>query len=89
MNKGITTWVKACLHCQRAKIAQHNYFVPEKLRVPDAWFQHVHLDIIGPLPIAQRFKYCLTLIDRFSRWPQTIPLLDISADTIAKHFFTD
>lgn len=88
MNKDITAWAKSCLQCQRSKIARHNHFTPERIPVPDSRFEHVHLDIIGPLPQVGEFRYCLTLIDRFSRWPEAVPLQNISADIIAKQFFT-
>ncbi|XP_058790930.1 uncharacterized protein LOC131664081 [Phymastichus coffea] len=30
------------------------------------------------------FRYCLTCVDRFSRWPEVVPLSDMEANTVAK-----
>lgn len=33
-------------------------------------FEHIHVDIVGPLLVSQGFRYCLTIVDRFTRWPE-------------------
>ena len=41
-------------------------------------FHHLHIDIVGPLPLTYRFRYSLTVIDGFTHWPKAIPLTDIN-----------
>jgi len=89
INKDIVHWARTCLPCQRAKIQRHTRHLPIKILMPDERFRQVHLDIIGPLPEVRGYRYCLTTIDRYSRWPEAIPVQDIAADTIAKAFYTN
>ena len=49
-------------------------------------FAHVHVDIVGPLPPSKGFRYILTIVDRFSRWPEAIPLPDITAQSVVDVF---
>ena len=46
------------------------------------------MDIVGPLPYADGFRYLLTCVDRLTRWPEAIPMVDIRAETVADAFFS-
>ena len=50
-------------------------------------FVTVALDLVGPLPMtANGNKWILSFIDLFSKYPETIPVPNHSAETIARCF---
>ncbi|GAA49140.1 transposon Ty3-G gap-Pol polyprotein [Clonorchis sinensis] len=86
MNKDIREWTRTCLACQRSKVIRHTRSPVGTFAAPDSRFDHVHLDIVGPLPPSNDYSYILTVVDRFTRWPEAIPIKNISADTISRAF---
>ena len=86
MNKDIASWVKTCIPCQKTKIHRPTKSPIGTFSDPDARFSHVHLDIVAPLPISKSKQYLLTMIDRFTRWPEAVSLSDITAESCARAF---
>ena len=86
MRRDVQEWTRCCTACQRSKVGRHTRAPLGTFLTPDARFQHVHIDLVGPLPPSNGFSYLLTCIDRFSRWPEAIPLQAIDAETVARAF---
>lgn len=83
MKKDITTWVKSCEKCQKTKIYKHTVSSIGNFNPSNGRFEHIHIDIVGPLPPSKNYKYILTMIDRFTRLIEAVPMQDMTATKCA------
>ena len=86
LNNQVGAWAKSCLRCQAAKFHRHTaspvaHFAPTTRR-----FDHVHVDLVGPLPPSQNHHHLFTAVDRCTMWAVAIPLVDAQTTTCASAF---
>ena len=80
IKRHVKQWAKTCLKCQRSKVNKHTSTPLSTFAPPSARFDAIHLDLVGPLPHSNGYTYLLTVIDRFTRWPEAFP------QTVARTF---
>lgn len=86
MNRDVTCFVKSCTDCQLSKTHRHTTSAFKQFDLPKSRFRHVHIDLVVPLSTSNGNRYLLTMVDRYSRWPEAVPLTDMLAETVAKVF---
>jgi hypothetical protein len=80
MNADISQWCKECQLCSRGKASNQAAAAVQPIPVPQHRFSHIHVDLVGPLPVsAAGFTYLFTMIDRSSRWLEAVPLKTMDA----------
>lgn len=83
MNKNINLWTKTCISCQKAKITRHTHSPHGSINPPTGRFEHIHIDLVGPLPQSNGYTNLLTIKDRFCYWPEAIPLKSTTTQIVA------
>ena len=87
--KDVIRWCNLCA-CSKFKVTQQ----PRRKRTHGfaryALFECIHADVVGPFPRSARGnRYWLTLIDRFSRDLELVPLRDATARTVSRAIFNE
>ncbi|GBM80712.1 Retrovirus-related Pol polyprotein from transposon 412 [Araneus ventricosus] len=81
----VENWCRECHACgarkgpktrTKGRLQRYNVGAP---------FERMALDILGPFPVTTKGnRYVLVLMDYFTKWPETIPIPDQEASTVAE-----
>ena len=80
----VGTWAKSCIDCLTLKVHRHVKALLETFKVPKRRFNHIHVDLDGLPAQSNGRRYLFTIVDHFTRWPEAIPLLDVSNESCAQ-----
>ena len=89
MNKDIRKYIANCVLCrwEKAKVQQYPLKMTE---IPERPFDKIAIDLVTECKTSTSGnKHILTIIDHLTRWPETFPIPDKSADTIVATFINE
>ena len=86
MLKDVNQYISDCIICKTNKGHQASMPV-QPMSVPLGPFQHVCVDITGPLPITERGNaFLLVAIDRYTRYVEAWPMVEQTTKTVTWTF---
>ena len=87
MAADVGRWCRECAACQRAKITTQPTAPVQPIHVPSHRFTHVHVDLVGPLPVSSDgHSHVMTIIDQSTRRVEVLPLSSTTATACADAF---
>ena len=84
--KTVENWVSGCATCQKRKNPTQKHRHSMQIWPNSEPFHHVSVDILGPLPESNGFRYILMMGDNFTRWFEAVPLADVTAVSVCNAF---
>lgn len=84
LRKQVAAWARACISCQASRVERHVRTPLQDFVVPSHRSAYTHVDLVGPLPLSRDANHLLTVVDRFTQWPEAVPLSDTSAANCAR-----
>ena len=81
-------WARSCIPCQESKVHHHIESGIGSSPQPQRRFANIQVNIVGPLPPSQGYRYLFTIVDHSTRWPEAVPLVDSSATSCATSFLS-
>jgi transposase InsO family protein len=77
------------VRCARSKPQGQKPAAAQPIELPDRQFVHVHVDLVGPLPVSKSgCTHLFTIVDRATRWMEAVLVADTSAATCAAALFS-
>ena len=90
MYKDLHDVIMSCQECQRSKKSPGMKNAPLTPVPCESLFDRVHVDLVGPLPTSpDGYKYILTIVESFSRYPIFVPLKSQRADELSEAIFAN
>jgi len=87
MRNDVTEFISECDDCARRKTGYKVKVPLGYVLVAKEFLDIVSLDIVGPLPVTGRgHRYLLIIVDHFTRFCVTIPIVRQNTETIARVF---
>ena len=79
----VKEYIRSCKGCQMSSRKDKARAPLQPLQVESEPFSKVAFDLVGPLPTSSRgFKYVLTMMDLFSKFPAAVPLKRVDNLTV-------
>ncbi len=89
MYSQIKQYVASCKMCQLNKRDSHPKKVPLKPLPCHGPFQRLHVDLYGPLPEVNGYKYAVLFCDAFTGWPEIFPVKTLTGKEIATILYNE
>ncbi len=86
--KDVSAWARECVAGQRAKITRHVHCAPNLMEMPAPRFQHVNVDLVGPLPLSWGCSNIFTVVDHSTHWFEAFLMASTCAEDCAEVLFS-